>query len=62
MIEGISQDAKDFLKLCLNRDKSSRPKCEELLEHNWIKERDHDFTESLIPEGEEVDDSGYQVL
>ncbi len=32
----ISKDAKDFIRLCLNKKAKKRPSAEELLNHKWI--------------------------
>jgi serine/threonine protein kinase len=34
----ISQQAKDFIACCLDRDKLTRPTVKQLFEHPWIKE------------------------
>lgn len=36
--EGISDEAKDFLKLGLNKDCSKRPNCAEMLSHEWLSD------------------------
>ena len=34
---GISQEAVDFLKFGLIKDKRKRPSCQKMLEHPWLK-------------------------
>jgi len=40
----VSDEAKNFIECCLNRDPSKRYSCDELLEHEWIA-GDHIFQE-----------------
>ena len=37
IFKGVSKDAKDFLKACLERDLKKRYSAEKLLGMNWIK-------------------------
>jgi len=36
LFEGVSDDAKEFIKMCLNRNPSKRPSVEQCQKHSWI--------------------------
>merc|ERR1712018_110104 len=40
LFEDVSEEAKDFIKLCLNRDATKRPTISECLQHSWLAEEE----------------------
>lgn len=39
MWEKVSEEAKDFIRQALNKDKHDRPEAKSLLDHIWIKKQ-----------------------
>merc|ERR1712066_1182262 len=42
--EQLSNECKDFIRLCLQRDKDARPNAEQLLQHRFIPQDCYDMT------------------
>lgn len=50
--DDISENAKDFIRKCLTRDKNARPSINELFEHPWIHEYIEEQLEKSLEKSE----------